>query len=181
MYEDDARAAKGVLDGKKIDGRTIAVKEARPKIQWRLDSSGVQTQGANLQAGNNEQGNLPNRGPRKSHRGWEKQIVQGQKPFSAARGVKADPGEVTRKLRELQLTLVFDSGNQMISILQLINGFRGSRFKASAIDVARIDNYRFLIVFKTKVELTDFVGDSSFWRELGLVEVLPWSLKIYNQ
>ncbi|XP_058110919.1 uncharacterized protein LOC131253799 [Magnolia sinica] len=31
MYEDNARAAKGVLDGQKIDGRQVSVKDTRPK------------------------------------------------------------------------------------------------------------------------------------------------------
>ncbi|XP_058075747.1 uncharacterized protein LOC131224228 [Magnolia sinica] len=109
MYEDNAHAAIRVLDGKKINGRTVAVKEARPKSHRRPDSSGVQTQGANLQAGNSEEGKLPNKCPVVSHRGWEKPPAQMKRPHLVARSVTADPEGVARKLLELQLGLVGDS------------------------------------------------------------------------
>ncbi|XP_058080708.1 uncharacterized protein LOC131228877 [Magnolia sinica] len=39
FYEDDARAAMGVLDGQRIDGRQLFVKNARPKPTQRPKSS----------------------------------------------------------------------------------------------------------------------------------------------
>ncbi|XP_058099843.1 serine/arginine-rich SC35-like splicing factor SCL30A [Magnolia sinica] len=134
MYEDVARAAKGALDRQKIDGREVAVKEARPKPQTRPATANISFQGS-LQKGIEEnQGSLPIRGAKPYQRGWEKPPASFDKAHQSSRQATTDPG----------------------------NG-QGSRFKASAIDVARISDCHFLIVFKSKAEHTDFVVDAPFW------------------
>ncbi|XP_058084561.1 uncharacterized protein LOC131232345 [Magnolia sinica] len=112
FYEDDAQAVKGVLDGKRIDGRVAS------EVHIAATQLGIETPPSN--------------------RRWKKQGPPPNPGIPGVGRVTTNPSGITRRLAELELSLVGSTGGRDCSILQIIDGFRESRFRASVIDVVRL-------------------------------------------
>ncbi|XP_058087496.1 uncharacterized protein LOC131234580 [Magnolia sinica] len=92
MYEDDARAAKGVLNGKCVDGRKDTVEDARPRKGKKVDVP----QSIFPQKPDSMSFSFPATDP-PNHKGWE--VPNLHQSTSSHRSFIADSSEVACKLK----------------------------------------------------------------------------------
>ncbi|XP_058089430.1 uncharacterized protein LOC131236323 [Magnolia sinica] len=194
QYEDDARAALRVLNGKRVDGRILLVQMAkamtsshpnqrptRPTTQPTRPTPPIPGQTNNPLSTLSEprsfaqavQDPILPQLPDVQSNACVTQMVPNVMPYPAhgTFTIQADNRSVALKLKELSLALVGQVLDAHVQTSQILQEFRITRYMPSALDISCIGLDSFLLVFKSRSGMISFFSNSMLHMKMGFAKV----------